>query len=99
MSTGRAVEWTDEMDQKVRSMWFKYKRYEVARELGVSEVTLYRRAKALGLDMKQQQASMGGKISTDNMIGMRSTKDFEKRYAAVAKRRGWVVRDDYKRAG
>lgn len=86
------------MDLMVREMWPTHSRPDMCKLLGVTEPSLYRRAKLLGLGIKQERASMGGKIATDNMSDMRSTKDFEKRYAEVAKRRGWVVRDDYRRA-
>ncbi len=97
MAKGVVVKWTDKMDLMVREMWPTHSRPDMCKLLGVTEPSLYRRAKLLGLGIKQERASMGGKIATDNMCDMRATKDFERVYRAAAERNGWAVHD-YARA-
>lgn len=95
MAKGKIAEWTDKMDETVRAMWYSSSRAEICRLLNVTEQSLYRRAKALGLGIKQERASMGGKIATDNMCDIRATKALERAYCAAAKSNGlgWHIRD------
>ena len=99
MAQGNIAEWTEEMDLKVRKMWYNSSRAEMCKLLGVTEPSLYRRAKVLGLGTKQERASMGGKVATDNMCDMRATKELERAYCAAAKSNGlgWYIRE-YARA-
>jgi hypothetical protein len=96
VAKGRIVEWTEEMDLKVRKMWPNRSRSEICKLLGVTGPSLYRRAKALGLDIKQERASMGGKASTGNMCDIRATREFEKAYRTAAKRNGWLSVTNYR---
>jgi hypothetical protein len=93
VGSSQKIEWSSEMDAKLRELWPTMKRYEVARILGVTEPTAYRRAKLLGVKLEETRASRGGKVETETTATLNSTRRFEEVYRDAAKRNGWVVRE------
>lgn len=90
------IDWTPEKDEKLRQIWPVMKRHEVARELNITESSLYRRAQTLGIEMTRDKASLGGRVDTDHTRDVRATREFEKAYRTAAKRNGWLSVTDYR---
>jgi len=89
----KRIDWTDAMDNLLVSQWTTKSRAEIASQLGMNEITLYRRAKVLGLRVREEKATYGGKIENPNAVIVASTMRFRDAYCAAAERNGWVIRN------
>ena len=84
---------TPEAEGRLRDLWKTHSRADICKLLNMTESTLYRKAKSLGLGIKQERASLGGRVDTDASRDMRATRHFEQAYRAAAKRNRWIVWD------